>query len=563
MRRAGALGLAGKTRADTPLLGEVPRGAADIQTAVGRLTNPSQRLSDRLFWFHQPPQQEEAAEAAIASEVIAPTLRGVADIHDEALRGLCAAFQTDLDASGAALWVHALRVWHDLVLHDDYWALTMALEKRGGFEPAALPSELDALRADAVHLAAEALVVSGRDALARNQTAAVRRIVVALEQLDDTGPWAKSARDEILSPALERFHALCRSVREECGSGIVRKEDAAGRNKIACDAALERYQREVTPALDEVMRLLPARHEAAQNSREEAALCLTGIATDYTWADDFIASEGLHEEALKLAQDAVGAIRIQHGLAQIRESARKQRVFGLLKPISSAPSLSTVNGSGFTLYGRSDYDSDTHSYAATRYFVILFIPIVPVGRYRVINMGGNRYRFLGKLPLRKGDLWHLGVAAAAVLLIILNIMITSGKNSGSSYSPSKGTGYRSTVQSNNYSRQSLLSDLKARIDAGRARLNMLESQLQPVTDELGSLNARMETLASELKSLDRQHTAGLRIDTDDYNAKVVTYNALLSRHRALLAANSSDFQLYKELAQQDKDLVAQYNALLR
>jgi chromosome segregation ATPase len=119
------------------------------------------------------------------------------------------------------------------------------------------------------------------------------------------------------------------------------------------------------------------------------------------------------------------------------------------------------------------------------------------------------------------------------------------------------------VRSNDYSRQSRLSDLKARIDAGRARLNMLKSQLQPVTDELGSLNARIETIASELKSLDRQHSAGLRIDIDDYNKKVDTYNGLLSEHRALIAANSSDFQLYEELARQDKDLVAQHNALLR
>jgi predicted nucleic acid-binding Zn-ribbon protein len=119
------------------------------------------------------------------------------------------------------------------------------------------------------------------------------------------------------------------------------------------------------------------------------------------------------------------------------------------------------------------------------------------------------------------------------------------------------------VRSNNHSRQSRLSDLKARIDAGRTRLNMIESRLQPVTNELGSLKGRLETLASELKSLDRQHNAGLQIDIDDYNAKVKTHNALLSEHRALIAANSSDFQLYEELARQDKELVAQYNALLK
>src|SRR5207249_3011404 len=160
--------------------------------------------------------------------------------------------------------------------------------------------------------------------------------------------------------------------------------------------------------------------QAAQESREEAALCLSAIATDYTWADDFIASEKLREEALRLAQDTLGAIRIEDGLAQIREAARKQRVFGALKPITSAPSLRTINGFGFTLLGKSDYDPETRSYATTHYFVALFvIPIFPVGRYRVIDIGERGYSFLGKLPLRKADGWHLGIALTAIAAIIL------------------------------------------------------------------------------------------------------------------------------------------------
>ena len=55
MRRAALLGLVGPTEGDMPVLGEVPRTEAHIRTAVGRLGNPAQRLSDRLFWFHRPP----------------------------------------------------------------------------------------------------------------------------------------------------------------------------------------------------------------------------------------------------------------------------------------------------------------------------------------------------------------------------------------------------------------------------------------------------------------------------------------------------------------------------
>ena len=617
MRRTAKLGLAGTNEADIPLLGEVPRSEADIRGAIGRLANPSQRLNDRLFWFHQPPHSRNADAPALANKAISGPPDGATRRHDEALNRLFAAFEAGLDDSGVALWVEALQAWHTAVSDDDYWALVLDLEERGGFEPVALPSDLDALRDDAVRLAADGLTAAGRNALARSDTSTVRRILAAFKELADTGPWTAAVQEDIAFPVVERFRALCRAVREECSSKIAREQDAAERNKSVCDTALKRFRGEIEPALDGVIQILPPDHEAAQQSHEEAALCLSSIATDYTWADGFIASEELHEEALKLAKDTLGAIRIEHGLAQVRDSARKQRVFGALKPISSAPSLSTINGFGFKLYGNSDHDPETQSYATTRYFVALFIPIFPVGRYRVINMG-SQYSFLGRLPLRRGDRWHLGIAAVAIVAVILSSVISSNQDSGSSYTPSRSSSYglnsyvpsapstsperpmdpldgyvryvpeapvtytldppterpmdplggvtelhSPNQRSYDYSHTTQMSSLKARIEAGRSRMSMLEVQLQPVIDELTTLNARMEALASELKSLDRQRNAGIQIDIDDYNAKVDTHNRLLGRHRALIAASSTDLQLYEELVEKDKALVAQHNALLR
>lgn len=545
MRRAALLGLADTTEADMPLLGEIPRTEADIRAAIGGLENPVQRLRDRLFWFHLPPESRDA-KAAVAAQP-----DGAAWNHDEALRGLFAAFEAGLDDAGVPLWIRALRAWHQVVSDDDYWALTLELEQRGAFEPAAFPSEIDALRENAVGLAAEPSVVAGRDALARDDAATVRRILAALEELADTGPWVAIALHDIASPAVERFRLLCRAVREEYGSKIVREQDAGERNKSTRDAALKHFRAEIEPELHRVIQLVPTDHPAAQESREEAALCLSGIGTDYTWANDFIASEKLREEALRLAQDTLGAIRIEDGLTEIREGARRQRVLGA--PISSAPSLFTWNGVGCSLYGGSDYDPETRSYAMIHYFVVLFIPVFPLGRYRVIDMGGSQYRFLGKLPLRKGDLWHLGIALAAIAAMIL-IGAFSSENSNISSAPSTSS-YATSSQS------SQLSALKARIDSGRSQIKVLETQLQPIIDEITSLNAQMETLKTELKSLDEQQKAGIQIDIDDYNTRVNTHNALLARHRALIAANSSDIQPHDELIKQDSVLVEQYNAL--
>ena len=80
---AVSLGVANTTEADVPLLGEISRTEADIRAAIGRLENPTQRLSDRLFWFHLPLAFGDAKSPVRPSE-----LDGAAWSHDEALRGL-------------------------------------------------------------------------------------------------------------------------------------------------------------------------------------------------------------------------------------------------------------------------------------------------------------------------------------------------------------------------------------------------------------------------------------------------------------------------------------------
>ncbi|MGB8681758.1 MAG: hypothetical protein WCD12_02640 [Candidatus Binatus sp.] len=557
MRREAALGVTDTTAADIPHLGEIPRTERDIRSALGRLANPEQRLRDRLFWFHVPPESKDAKAHARPTDE-ANQMQRIACDHDEALGGLLASFEAGVDEPGLLLWIQALRRWHQVVSDDNYWVLTLALEERGAFEPTALPSEVDALRDDAVRLAAEVLVIAGRDALARNDAAIVRRILDTLGDLADTGFWAALAQEDIAAPAIEDLRALCDAVREEVRTKIIREQGTAERNKGPCDAALKRFREEIEPALKRVIQLVPPDHEAVQRSREEAALCLSGIATDYTWADDFIASEKLHEEALSVAHNTLGAIRIEDGLAQIREAARKQRVFGGLKPISSAPSLRTINGVGFALYGNSDHDADTESYVTTYYFAVLFIPIIPLARYRVIQVG-KQYRFLGKMPLRKGDLWHLGISLTAIIAVILIGVISSMQDSDSSYVPA-------TVSSDNSSpdsRNTELSDLKARIDSGRSRMAELNTELGPTIEKLTTLNTRMETLDKDLKSLDEQHKAGVRIDSDDYNTKVKAYNALVRKKNALVAANRNGLQNYGDLLKQDSELVDQYNALLK
>jgi peptidoglycan hydrolase CwlO-like protein len=92
-------------------------------------------------------------------------------------------------------------------------------------------------------------------------------------------------------------------------------------------------------------------------------------------------------------------------------------------------------------------------------------------------------------------------------------------------------------------------------------MTALETQLQPVTDELDSLTARIKPLEAEIKALDQQHAAGIEIDRSRRNSLYNEYEPLFKRRRALFEANSSDFKVLDDLEKADKDMMEQWKAL--
>jgi hypothetical protein len=188
MRRGVALGHARTSEIDIPGLGTVPRGDADIRAALRRLADPAQRLADKLFWFCELPTPPGAQRF---SSPMDPTG------HDAALRALFDAIQGGLDECGLRAWVNALRDWHAVIRDEDYWFLALIHEDDGGFERRATSVEVEALRADAVRIAAEPLIFAARAALVADDRETVRRILTALSELTDTGSWASAAIDDI------------------------------------------------------------------------------------------------------------------------------------------------------------------------------------------------------------------------------------------------------------------------------------------------------------------------------------------------------------------------------
>ena len=192
MRRAES-GVYKTSEIDVPQLGDVSRRDADVRAAVDRLAHPVQRLTDRLLWFCELPRPAGAQRVACDMDPAG---------HDTALRALFDAMQGGLDESGLAAWVKALRAWHAVMSDDDYWFLALMNEDQGGFEPAASSQEVDAVRANAVGIAAEPFILAAREAaLVPDDSDTARRLLMALSELRDTGPWVSAAMDDIATIA--------------------------------------------------------------------------------------------------------------------------------------------------------------------------------------------------------------------------------------------------------------------------------------------------------------------------------------------------------------------------
>ena len=124
----------------------------------------------------------------------------------------------------------------------------------------------------------------------------------------------------------------------------------------------------------------------------------------------------LVQRAVEIAATAEMKKRLEDNLTILRKN--EKRMIGLT-PISSPPSLQTVNGFGMTIYGRTDVDPESGSYLTTYYLVLLLIPVLPLARYRVTDAGNRHYNFIGKAPLRVFDKWHIGVVIAGVICMII------------------------------------------------------------------------------------------------------------------------------------------------
>jgi tetratricopeptide (TPR) repeat protein len=236
------------------------------------------------------------------------------------------------------------------------------------------------------------------------------------------------------------------------------------------------------------------------------------------------------------------------GLNQdIRRHCSNLRVFGGMKPLRSAPPLFTYNTFGTSLYGERDPDAQTRSHVATLYFVGLFIPLIPLGCYRVIREGDRSWRFLGKVPFSKGNKIHLAASLAVIFIFALAVALTPDP-ARSSYDTYAANGYGNpadTVLASSFAAPGSpayggVDRDRTGIDIERIRLRGLGARIEGLQSRGDSISGVIDRLAGEIATIER-NADGRKLGADERRR----YQALVDRHNALVDTYNgirNDFQ---------------------
>lgn len=266
----------------------------------------------------------------------------------------------------------------------------------------------------------------------------------------------------------------------------------------------------------------------------------------------------------KDAAELAGASRYKESLAKLQEArqfagsdeerrtvdewvevAQKRIVLEGVKQIDSAPSMFTFNGIGTMLYGKRNYDSHSQSYVATLYFTFLFLPILPMSAYRVRNVGGSQYQFLGKVPLKATA--FIGPAIVAVVLgffMIQDHMETSTSRSMQS-APSHSVGTITSRQASSMDKD----NLGQWIDQERARLKSEEADIDSEGTQIDIERQSLDQKANELNggSPSQAEIDSYESDRLRFNRRVQAYNTQLGRYRTDLRGFNAQVNRYNSM----------------
>jgi hypothetical protein len=258
-------------------------------------------------------------------------------------------------------------------------------------------------------------------------------------------------------------------------------------------------------------------------------------------------------------------LRLQRrALQEIMEDDKCAEAYSDIHPLNSAPKMYTLYGFGTKLYSDIPFPGDRRLKLANLYFMALYMPLLPIARYLVDDMGGGRWRFHGTAPWTSAMKAHLAVASVAIATFVTFLTITPGSSGSPSAAPISGS-----VESSSRATQGMYRDPKeAQLERVKSQLRDLQSELDGLDGEISNRKAQLRVDKQAIEDL-KQRIERTYVD-ETSQEEVDRYDAMVRRFKSQLSQyNDRIDQLNKIVVQQNKRvaeeerLVQKHNELLK
>ncbi|HVF67971.1 MAG TPA: hypothetical protein VM914_09920 [Pyrinomonadaceae bacterium] len=270
VRLALKVGVRKSFDSDLAWLGPVGREESDVRDAVGRLSEPSQRAFERLFWFDEPPAAAHVSNVEELERAVSALSSYKDDApHDAALLALAGLVRLDPELGATDAWARAFALWRRVFDAEEFWSRLVAADLRGDFEQLVTYAEVRELRANAPRVVSHTLAERARDASVRGDARECGRALALLRVAGLQPALLEEYEREALGPLED---SLTERVDAAFGWLYIVTAEARGAATVR-NYANEAWQKfkAVTHDLSEFVRAAGASHYSARRVLEHAA----------------------------------------------------------------------------------------------------------------------------------------------------------------------------------------------------------------------------------------------------------------------------------------------------
>lgn len=419
--RSAKLGAKRKIVNDLEILPPIDRDPQVLQTAADHLRSSKKRIFERLFWFHNSCSPTIGDEHSWLSR------------HDDALRKVLNVVVLDPELGDTAAWMDALRNWASICESTEYWSYFKGLEEAGAFEPAANESEYNQLRKRAVLEFLEIVTRTAKAAALVKNVGVAQRAVLILRTLDlDIQDW--DFEFEICSYLEESIVSSCEEIVKTLNSKLhveaVRADLDFVSNVEICAQMRSSLEENVLPRLDLLVKILGLDSSFTKSARETVAECIDDLASGYALVENYEIAIELLTKAVGFAKGTLLLSKMTERLDTMENNAEGAKVFKDVKFVKGQPLTGNIFGIGLYPFVNPfrpvERDTVIGSYFATyMLFIFWVVPLMPLGRYRMIMAPSGQQVFIGKGKLRVFDRFHQLVGLSLVMWCFFGMHSTS------------------------------------------------------------------------------------------------------------------------------------------